>query len=84
MKHAGYIQIDSKALGRILDFEDAVIWSARVDRFNVLEILIEHPDLPEVIEWKEIPILQIAHTATYGDNGVLLKLERTDPKKGEK
>lgn len=80
-KHIGYIRIDSKFLSKILDLDGAVIWNARVNDFNVLEILLEHPDLPEVEESSPLPFVHITQEAEYGDNGVLLQIKRISPPK---
>lgn len=80
-RHAGYIAIDSKFFGRLLDFEGAILWSAKVDDFGVVRILVEHPDLPLVKEGESIKDIYVTHTVTFADNGVITKLERTDPPK---
>ena len=80
-KNVGHIQIDSKTLMQMLDFEGGVIWGVRLDDFGIVELLVQHPDMPKVKEGMPIEKVWISHRATYGDNGVILRTERVDPPK---
>ena len=80
-RHAGYIPMSSKLLMEILDFKGGIIWGANLTDFGVLEILIEHPDLPLVKETEALQRIVLIHKATYAKNGVITRLERTDPPK---
>jgi hypothetical protein len=84
-RHICKIEITPELLLEILDFKGGTIWGIKLDEDytppRYIKIALEHPDLPEVKESDFIsnitPIMQI----TYGDNGVPLRIERTDPPK---
>ena len=80
IRHAARIPIDSRLLLKILDFEGGFVWNTEV-KDGRLYLTVEHPDLPEVREYEQLPEITPAYTTTYGDDGSLLKIERTDPPK---
>ena len=53
----GKMQISEELLLKFLDFDGGVIRTIRVnpDRPNIIDIYIEHPDMPEVEEGNVIP-----------------------------
>ena len=80
-RHAGYITIGVETLRKLLDFDGATIWEAKIDDFNNLKILLEHPDLPEILDDQPIPDVHVSLMNTYAENGVIVKMERTAPPK---
>jgi hypothetical protein len=65
----------------MLDFEGGVIWQVGIDDFGTVELLLEHPDLPKVKIGSPIERVLVSYTTTYGDNGIILHIERTSPPK---
>jgi len=47
-------------------------------------LVVEHPDIPACNEYEPLPQININLLTTYGENGVPLKIERTDPPKSGK
>uniref|UniRef100_A0A6M3L504 Uncharacterized protein n=1 Tax=viral metagenome TaxID=1070528 RepID=A0A6M3L504_9ZZZZ len=80
-RNVGKIELDSIFMGAILDFEGLIIHSAEVTKFNTLSLIVEHPDLPLVSDGEALQTVWVAMKATYGDNGVITKLERYEPPK---
>lgn len=82
LTNAGYIIISEELLNEILDFKGATIKYIGVDAIDkTISILLTHPDLPEISETGLIPVIKTVYSATYGENGVVTKLERTNPPK---
>ena len=82
-RHAGYITIGVETLGKLLDFDGATMWGAKIDDYNNLKILLEHPDLPELLDNQPIPDVRVSLMNTYAENGAIVKIERTAPPKKE-
>jgi len=57
--HIGKMQIASTLLLKWLHFEGGEIRAARLspDMASIVELIIEHPEIPEVLESKLIPIV---------------------------
>ena len=83
--HGAVIRLDLKLLLEMLDFKGGDIRRVYTDdgyiHSNFCSILIEHPDLPVVpLGQMAVPITP-SYTKYFGDNGGLIRIERTDPPK---
>uniref|UniRef100_A0A6M3J6M6 Uncharacterized protein n=1 Tax=viral metagenome TaxID=1070528 RepID=A0A6M3J6M6_9ZZZZ len=81
-KHAGLVQISAQHLLDLLDLHGGTIWRAELSRWGQLEILIEHPDLPELYIGDVYTPVLITMRTECDDNGHIIKTERIDPPKG--
>ena len=79
-KNIAIIKVDKESILKMLQFEGGVIHDVRInqDYFmpNQIEFVIEHPDLPLMIEGDFL----LTIIPTYKDAG---SLARIDPPKGE-
>ena len=81
-RHVARIITSGKLLLKILDFEGGIIWDIKpANEFGDVAILVEHPDLPLTKVYEQIPEVRPIYEATYGEDGTLIKVERTDPPK---
>lgn len=85
MKHAAIIQMNLKSLLHMLDFEGGTISIVYMPDYpqkpECCNIVIEHPDLPEVVDNTKLSVIQPTFRMELGDNGVIIKVERIDPPK---
>lgn len=85
-KHGAVIKFNSDTFLKMLDFEGGVIHSIKLEEPYLppeyIEILLEHPDLPEVKVGALVEGIKPIYQSTYGDNGGLIRVERTYPEKG--
>jgi len=82
--HGAIIQLDTKfLLEKVLDFKGAILHDIYLDRElfspSVIQIKLEHPDLPEVEEHMPLSKIYLIFEATYGKNGVITSIKRIDP-----
>jgi hypothetical protein len=82
LHNAAIITISKEALLSILQFEGGVIHDIKISDeqwFQQIEIVIEHPDLPEVRkgDW----LLKITPTYSVKKRGNFIKMTRVDPQK---
>lgn len=61
----GIVQIDSEILLNWLKFEGGTIRGVKQDFNGVVELLVEHPDMPEVKEKDSIPIVPVTYSFNY-------------------
>jgi len=87
LRYAAIIEIGSKILLKMLDFEGGKIHRVYLpeDRWipDTICIVLEHPDLDKVEDGFVLRRIQPMYQSIYGDNGCLLKVERVDPPKKE-
>ena len=87
IRHEAIIQISKGLLAKMLDFEGATIHEVyEPDEYFVngapyFCVVMEHPDFPGVSIDEAMPVVKIAFQAHYGEDGSLLRVERTDPPK---
>ena len=84
-KHIGMITISEELLLKLLDFDGGAIRNVRLGwTVGEVELLIEHPDMPIIGQgMTPLPITPL-YSRTYGDNGCLIRIERSSPpKQGE-
>lgn len=55
VRNVGRVIISAEKQAELLDFKGMVIWGVGLDRFNRVELLVEHPDLPGVMDGDVIP-----------------------------
>ena len=83
--HGALIQLDFKLLLEMLDFKGGDIRRVYTDDgyFNPTHcnILIEHPDLPVVPPAEMARPITPSYTKYFGEDGGLIRVERTDPPK---
>ncbi len=83
--HGAVIQLDLKLLLEMLDFKGGEIHRIYTDDAYFVphhcNILIEHPDLPVVPRAEMASLIMPSYTKYFGDNGGLIRIERTDPSK---
>ncbi len=83
--HGAVIQLDFKLLLEMLDFKGGDIRRVYTDDVyfhpSFCNVLIEHPDLPVVPLDETAPPITPSYTKYFGDNGGLIRVERTDPPK---
>ena len=76
--HYGKIDISSELLLKWLQFEGGKIIGTRLSRTlnEVVEIIIEHPEMPEVQEGEPFRTVHSSYIGHYGDNNKLLSITR--------
>ena len=83
--HAGIISIDFALLTKMLDFKGGTIHRVYtpddVYEPSCCHIVMVHPDLPETVAGEKLQEVTVSHHATYGKNGVVIKIERVNPPK---
>jgi len=84
--HKGIVCISSELLLNLLDFQGGAITNISPSRFigvgiDEINLVIEHPDMPEVKEDGTIEQVCPMLTVHYGDNEGIIRLERTHPPK---
>ncbi len=83
MSHAATIEISKDILLSILDFSGGEIHDIYVPKEvwhpDIIRIVIEHPDLPEVSPAEELPIVVPTYQQVYKRQ--LVVVERTNPPK---
>jgi len=89
MRNAAIIELNMKLLLDMLDFKGGIIHRVYTpdDLINpsYFNVVIEHPDLPEVEDGERLPVVTPTMQSFYGEDGSLLKIERIDPpKRGKK
>ncbi len=87
--HKGHVCISSELLLNMLDFQGGTIIGVSPGRFigigvEEINLVIEHPDMPEVKEDGTLEQVCPILTFHYGDNGVIIRLERIQPPKGKR
>jgi len=85
MRHVAIVTISNELLLNMLDFKGGIVHRVFMDddfleptSFNVV---IEHPDLPEVPINERLPHIKPIMQYHYGQDSTLLKVERIDPPK---
>ena len=83
--HGAMIKINLDVLLEMLDFKGGRIHKIYTDDEcfdpDYFNVLIEHPDLPVVSAAEKAPPITPLYTKYFGDNGGLIKIERSDPPK---
>ena len=82
-RRVGRVRIDASTFGELFDFKGAVIWGVSIDEFNIISLLIEHPDMPVIREGDKMVDVAVSLTTTYAENGGITKIERVQPPKLE-
>lgn len=85
VRHAGIVEIDVELLLKIFDLEGGELHDIHMRDgclpHKIIQLVIEHPDFPKVGRHEPLEHVIIAHQATYGENGVPIKIERVNPPK---
>ena len=69
-RHMGRIIVDTELLGELLQFRGAHFVVAQVNQeTGCLEIVLEHPDMPEVKEGESAPIVTPWYRMEYYPDG---------------
>ena len=77
VRHAGKVKISQKALLDWLQFEGGEIHQASIHEvFGDVELIIEHPDLPEYQLGDCLQTVTPNYIKHVGENGQLLSIER--------
>ncbi len=83
--HGAIIQVDIKTFLKMLDFKDGIIHNIKkndeVWQPGILEMVLEHPDLPLVRDGDYLQKITPTYLMRQGENGVIIEIERTDPPK---
>jgi hypothetical protein len=85
-RHGAIIQLSAKVLLEgILDFKGAKLHDVWLDRERfepgVINVKIEHPDLPEAFPGALLVQVTPTYVTDYGDNGSIIRNTRIDPPK---
>jgi hypothetical protein len=74
----GIIQVKASLLIEMLQFKDAKLLDMRYSRFSgdVLELLIEHPEMPEVREDDAAQVVNPVYVKHTNKNGRILDIKR--------
>jgi len=76
-RHAAIVTIDESLLLQWLQFRGGRILNIqRSPAVNGIEVVVEHPDMPEVEEGKPYDRMCPFYEYHYGDNGQVLSVER--------
>lgn len=80
-RHVGIVVISKDTLLRWLQFEGGIVRDVRHEhRFNSIEVVIEHPDMPEVQEGVELTTVTPWYSQTTSECGHVTEVVRTHPK----
>ncbi len=78
------IRLTEELLLEMLDFKGGHIVNIRLgDRIGEVDLYLLHHDLPVLSTGAMYETVQPIYTSTYGEDGGLIELERTDPPKTE-
>ena len=80
-EHIGMLQIPETTLLGLLDLEGGRIRHVGMDRYGIVDIIIQHPDFPEVQIGDKIAPVPLAYCQEVDDKGHLVKCERIKPEK---
>lgn len=81
-KHAGLVQLSATHLLHLMDLDGGTIWRVELNHWGKLELLVEHPDLPELHIGDIYTTVSITMRNEYDDDGHIIKTERIHPPKG--
>jgi hypothetical protein len=75
------VQISEELLREILHFPNDVSFiQAHIStgRYGFMELIIECPSFPQLLPGEWIPVIRPTYKNYYGDNGEIIRVEKTD------
>jgi len=81
MTRGGRILISEQVLLDWLQFKEGRLWGVQWNEDGrVLELAIEHPDMPEVERGAPLQAIYPGYTSLFSEDGTLVRIERISPK----